>query len=79
MDVLTPPWRYGPFRESQLGFIIVAAQQTYVAEVNGTFVWQGDMWDSYTDPDNGQNIKAYDYQVRVRPSSSSGCNRLYHE
>jgi hypothetical protein len=55
--------RYGPYRESQLGFIIVAAQQTYVAEVNGTFIWQGDMWDSYTDPNNGQNVKAYDYQV----------------
>lgn len=54
--------RYGPYRRSQLGFIIVAAQQTYVAEINGTYVWQGDLWDSYTDA-NGRNVKAYDYQV----------------
>ena len=25
--------RYGPFRESQLGFIIVPGQQTFVAQV----------------------------------------------
>ena len=54
--------RYGPFRESQLGFIIVPAQQTYIAQVNDTYIWQGDMWNSYVDPSNGQNVKAYDYQ-----------------
>ena len=53
-----------PLRESQLGFVIVPAQQTYVAEVRGRFVWMGDMWLSYVKPGAGRNVKAYDYQVR---------------
>lgn len=53
--------RHGPFRPNQLSFIIVPAQQTYVAQIGDTFLWQGDMWDSYTTPD-GRNVKAFDYQ-----------------
>jgi len=30
--------RNGPFRQSQLGFIIIPAQQTYVVQVGETFV-----------------------------------------
>ena len=54
--------RYGPYRESQLGFIIIAAQQNYVVKVGETYVWQGDMWNSYTDPVTQRNVKSYDYQ-----------------
>jgi hypothetical protein len=54
--------RHGPFRPSQLGFIIIPAQQTYVAKVDDQFVWQGDMWNSYIDPHTHHNVKAYDYQ-----------------
>ena len=49
--------RHGPFRPYQLGFIIVPGQQTYVAEVDGTFVWMADLWDSYTDEPSGKNVK----------------------
>ena len=56
--------RNGPFRQSQLGFIIIPAQQTYVAKVGETWIWQGDMWNSYTDA-HGRNNKAFDYQVWV--------------
>lgn len=31
--------RNGPFRESQLSFIIVPGQQTFVAQVGDSFVW----------------------------------------
>jgi hypothetical protein len=55
--------RYGPFRESQLSFIIVPAQQTYVAQINGTYMWMGDLWDSYVKPGTGRNNKAFDYQA----------------
>jgi hypothetical protein len=55
--------RNGPFRESQLGFIIVPAQQTFVAEIGGEFIWMGDMWDSYVIPGTGRNNKAFDYQA----------------
>jgi hypothetical protein len=55
--------RYGPFRESQLSFIIVPAQQTYVAEVGGAYVWMGDLWDSYVVPGTGRNDKRFDYQA----------------
>ena len=54
--------RYGPFRPNQLSFVIVPAQQTYVARIGDAFVWQGDLWDSYTTPD-GRNVKAFDYQA----------------
>ena len=46
------------------GFIIIPAQQTYVAKVGETWIWQGDMWNSYTDAD-GRNNKAFDYQAWV--------------
>eukprot|EP00039_Didymoeca_costata_P031353 m.34323 g.34323 ORF g.34323 m.34323 type:complete len:380 (+) comp8707_c0_seq2:61-1200(+) len=55
--------RYGPFRESQLSFIIVSAQQAYVTQIGELFIWIGDMWDSYVEPGTGRNVKAYDYQV----------------
>ena len=56
--------RNGPFRESQLGFIIVPAQQTFIAQISkDQFVWQGDMWNSYIDPKTRRNVKAFDYQA----------------
>jgi hypothetical protein len=54
--------RNGPFRPSQLGFIIIPAQQGFIAKVGDAYVWQGDMWNSYTDPVTHRNVKAYDYQ-----------------
>ena len=36
----------------------------YVAKIGETWVWQGDLWNSYTDA-NGRNVKAFDYQAWV--------------
>ena len=54
--------RYGPFRASQLGFIIIPVQQSFVAAVGDTYIWGGDMWNSYIDPQTHRNVKAFDYQ-----------------
>eukprot|EP00040_Diaphanoeca_grandis_P012692 m.64310 g.64310 ORF g.64310 m.64310 type:complete len:374 (+) comp23412_c0_seq1:69-1190(+) len=66
--------RYGPFRESQLSFIIIPAQQAYIAQIKGTYIWIGDLWDSYVSPGTGRNVKAYDYQVWLPLEFDAGGN-----
>jgi hypothetical protein len=55
--------RHGPYRPGQLSFIIVPGQQTYVANLNGTYVWMADLWNSYINPKTKRNVKSFDYQA----------------